>query len=116
MSTQATPDLEGYEEFVAFMLDGLTPEEKMMGLKPEQRLAGLAPEEKMMGLKPEQRLAGLAPEEKMMGLEPEQRLAGLAPEHVALALPVEVLRALSADYIATLPDDVQREVRARLSR
>ncbi len=80
MSTQATPELEGDEDFVDFMLDGLTPEEKMMGLSAEQRLAGLA------------------------------------PEHVALALPVEVLRALSDDYIATLPDDVQREVRARRAR
>ncbi|MFO0647017.1 MAG: hypothetical protein U0326_12320 [Polyangiales bacterium] len=76
MSTQATPELEGYEDFVHFMLDGLTPEEKMMGLTPKERLAGLAPE----------RIAS--------ALEPERRLAGLAPEHVVLALPVEVLRAL----------------------
>ncbi len=107
MSTQATPELEGYEDFVQFMLDGLTPEEKMMGLTPEQRLAGLAPEQVVNILKPEQ-IAN--------ALKPEQRLAGLAPEHVALALPVEVLRALSDDYIATLPDDVQREVRARRAR
>ena len=86
MSTQATPDLEGYEEFVAFMLDGLTPEERMMGLKPEQRLAGLAPQE---------------------------RLAGIAPEHLVLGLPAEALRALSDEYIATLPDHVQAEIRAR---
>jgi hypothetical protein len=86
MSNQATPDLEGYKEFVAFMLEGLTPEEKMMGLAPEQRLAGLAP---------------------------EQRLAGLAPEHIVLALPDEMLRALPDAYIATLPDDVQAKVRAR---
>ena len=71
MGTQATPDLEGYKEFVAFMLDGLTPEEKMMGI---------------------------------------------APEHIVLALPAEALRALSDDYIATLPDDVQREIRARRAR
>ncbi len=98
MSTQATPELEGYEDFVHFMLDGLTPEVKMMGLTPKERLVGLAPE-----------LIASA-------LEPEQRLAGLALEHVALALSVEVLRALSDDYVATLPDDVQREVRARRAR
>ncbi len=80
MGTQATPELEGYEDFVNFMLDGLTPEEKMMGLTPEERVAGLA------------------------------------PEHLVLALPTEMLRALSDDYIATLPDDVQREVRARRAR
>ncbi len=98
MSTQATPELEGYEDFVHFMLDGLTPEVKMMGLTPKERLVGLAPE-----------LIASA-------LEPEQRLAGLALEHVALALSVEVLRSLSDDYVATLPDDVQREVRARRAR
>ncbi len=80
MSTRATPELEGYDDFVAFMLDGLSPEERMMGLKPEQRLAGLP------------------------------------PERAALAFPTEALRALSAEYIATLPDDVQAEIRARLAR
>ncbi len=95
MSTSATPDLYGYDEFVERLQRNLTPAQRLAGLAPEQRLAGLAPE---------QRLAGLAPEE---------RLAGLAPEHVALALPTEVLRALSEEYIAALPADVQREVRAR---
>ncbi len=86
MSTSATPDLYGYDEFVERLQRNLTPA---------------------------QRLAGLAPEERLAGLAPEERLAGLAPEHVALALPTEVLRALSEDYIAALPADVQREVRAR---
>lgn len=61
-------------------------------------------------------LDGLSPEERMMGLKPEQRLAGLPPERAALAFPTEALRALSAEYIATLPDDVQAEIRARLAR
>ncbi len=59
---------------------------------------------------------------------PEQRLEGLAPEQIAetlaarpeaeqvLALPDRLLRALSADYLATLPADVQAKVRARLAR
>ncbi len=50
MGTQATPDPEGYKEFVAFMLDGLTPEEKMMGLAPEQRLAGLPESEQVLAM------------------------------------------------------------------
>jgi hypothetical protein len=86
MSTRATPDLEGYKDFVAFMLDGLTPEERLMGLAPEERLMGLAPEERLMGL---------------------------APEHIVLALPDAALNALSSEYIATLADDVQAKVRAR---
>ena len=89
MGTQATPDLEGYKEFVAFMLDGLTPEEKMMGLAPEQRLAGLAP---------------------------EQRLAGLPESEQVLAMSDALLRVLPESYIASLPADVQAKVRARLAR
>ena len=50
MSTRATPDLEGYKDFVAFMLDGLTPEERLMGLAPEERLMGLAPEHIVLAL------------------------------------------------------------------
>ena len=41
MSTRATPDLEGYKDFVAFMLDGLTPEERLMGLVPEHIVLAL---------------------------------------------------------------------------
>jgi hypothetical protein len=98
MGTQATPDLFGYDEFVRQAMNNFTPEQRLAGLAPEQRLAGLAPE---------QRLAGLAP---------EQRLAGIAPEHLVLALPDDALRALSAEYIAALPADVQASVRARIAR
>ena len=52
-------------------------------------------------------------EERLAGLAPEQRLAGLAPEHLVLALPDDALRALSDEYIATLPDDVRAKVAAR---
>ncbi len=61
-------------------------------------------------------LRNYTPEQRLEGLAPEERLAGLAPDHIALALPAEVLRALSDDYIATLPAEVQREVRARRGR
>jgi hypothetical protein len=80
----------------------------------ERLLAGLAPEQRLAGLAPEQRLAGLAPEQRLAGLAPEQRLAGLDAAHAVLALPVEVLRVLPTDYIATLPQDVRDEVRRRL--
>ena len=61
-------------------------------------------------------LEGLSPEQRLAGLAPEQRLAGLAPEQVVLTLPDEVLRALSDDYIATLPQPTQDAVRARRSK
>jgi hypothetical protein len=73
-------------------------------------------EDRLAGLAPEQRLAGLAPEQRLAGLAPEQRLAGLAPEHIVLALPDEVLRGLSSEYLATLPKDVQATIAARLKK
>ncbi len=95
MSNQATPDLEGYEEFVAFMLDGLSPEERLMGLTTQQRLAGLAPSE------------------LRAALPPSERLADLALDEAILAMPDAALRGLTEEFIATLRDDVQAAVRAR---
>jgi hypothetical protein len=97
-------------------LSVLPPEQRLAGLAPEQRLAGLAPEQRLAGLAPEQRLAGLAPEQRLAGLAPEQRLAGLSEADHVLALPDAALRALPADYLATLPADAQERIRARLGR
>ena len=80
---------EGYDEMLGKLLDSLPPERILRRYKPEERLAGLAPEE---------------------------RLAGLAREQQILALPDEVLRALSEDYIRSLPHDVQQTIRQRLDR
>jgi hypothetical protein len=50
---------------------------------------------------------------RLRGLTPEQRLAGLTPaEHLSL-LPLEALRALSEEYVSSLPAEVQDLVRAR---
>jgi hypothetical protein len=62
----------------------------------------------------EQRLAGLAPEERLSGLAPEERLSGLDRDHQAVALPVEVLSALSEEYIGSLAPEIQEEIRRRL--
>jgi hypothetical protein len=55
-------------------------------------------------LTPEQRLADLTPEQRLLGsLTPEQRLADLPPDQRSLAMPLEALRALSEDYLHSLP-------------
>ncbi len=91
----AVQDLEDYDEVV----------EKFLRLiPPEKRMAGLAPEERM---------AGLAPEERVAGLAPEERVAGLAPEELLLTLPNDVLRALSEDFIAHLPEPTRSAIRKR---
>ena len=89
---------------------------RLAGLKPEERVAGLKPEERVAGLEPDAVLAHFEPEAVLAHFEPEERLAGLDPAHAVLALPVEVLRGLAPEYLATLPDDVQATVRARLAR
>ena len=58
-------------------------------------------------------LAELTPEQRLAGLAPEQRLAGLAPDEAVRALPLEVLRALSEEYVRTLSLETQAIVRAR---
>jgi hypothetical protein len=50
------------------------------------------------------------------GLSIEQRLAGLAPEQKLLAMPVEVLRGFSKEYLATLSEPMRAAVRARIGR
>jgi hypothetical protein len=79
---------EGYDEMLEKLLRSLPAEEVMRHYPPEERLAGLAPEE---------------------------RLAGLAPAERILALPDEGLRALSADYVGTLPRHVQQAIHKRLA-
>jgi hypothetical protein len=98
MTLQIDEDLEGFYQYAKELMKKLPLEERLEDLAPEQRLAGLAPE---------QRLAGLAP---------EQRLAGLSEADRVLALPDAALRALPAEYLATLPADAQERIRARLGR
>jgi hypothetical protein len=82
-------DMEGYDELMTKLLDSLPPEQRLAGLAPKDRLAGVAPEE---------------------------RLADLDHDHQALALPVDMLRALAPEYLRTLSPEVQDEIRRRLQR
>lgn len=102
----AIQELEDYEEVMRKLLEKLPPERRI-------RAVGLTPEERVAGLAPEQRLAGLAPEQRVAGLAPEQVLAVFAPEQVVLALPDSILRGLSEEYIAALPEAAQKAIRAR---
>ena len=86
---QNIEDIPGYDEICGTLTE-LMPVEKIMAkFTPEQRLAGLAP---------------------------EQRLAGLPPEQALLAVPVEVLRSLPADYLRSLPPAIDQEIRRRIAR
>ena len=63
----------------------------------------------------EERLEGLDPEDVLSQIAPEQRLAGLDRDQQALALPVEMLRALSEAYILSLAPKTQKKIRKRLA-
>ena len=86
----------------------------MARMPPEQRLAGLSPEQVLRAYAPEQRLLGLAPEQRLAGLAPEQRLAGLTEAQAVLALPDAMLRGLSSEYLATLPEETRAAIQKRL--
>jgi hypothetical protein len=164
-------DMEGYDEVVDMLLDGVRPEALLAGLPLEQRLTGLGRDQQalalpldvvralsddylralspavqaelrrrlgaertgpilpgspeagmrtptMEGHDPEsiRRLVALAtPERVLADIPPEQRLSGLGRDQQALALPLDVVRALSDDYLGALPPEVQVELRRRLS-
>ena len=61
-------------------------------------------------------MASLPIEIRLEGLAPEQRVAGLTLEQQLLALPDEVLRGLSEEYLRSLPADVAAAIRARIGR
>jgi hypothetical protein len=65
-------------------------------------------------LPPERRFAGLTPEQRLAGLTPEQRLAGLTEAQALLAFPDAILRALSNEYLATLPRETRAAIQRRL--
>jgi hypothetical protein len=85
----AVQELEDYDEVVRHFLELLPPEQVMRAFAPEQRVAGLAP---------------------------EQRVAGLAPDQLLPAMPDEVLRALSPEFIAQLPEPARSTIKKRLGR
>lgn len=93
--------LVGKEDLVRKIVQSLSTRELLEGLSPQQR---------------EEFLRGLTPEAVLHRIKPEERLVGLSESEQVLALPAPLLRALSDDYIATLPADVQTKVRARRGR
>jgi hypothetical protein len=70
----------------------------------------------LQALPPHLRLAGLAPEQVLSHYAPEQRLAGLTTEQAVLAMPVDLLRGLSPEYLSTLPEATRAEIARRLGR
>jgi hypothetical protein len=95
---KASPDLAGFADWFAHLRDALPPEMRFAGARPEELLAHLKPEERVAGLRPEERVAGLSEADRV------------------LSLPDTALRALPADYLATLPEAAQQRIRERLER
>jgi hypothetical protein len=58
----------------------------------------------------------LPPEKRMAGLAPEQVVHALGPEQLLPAMPDEVLRALSDEFIEKLPEPTRSAIRKRLGR
>ena len=93
--------LVGKEDLVRKIVQSLSTRELLEGLSPQQR---------------EEFLRGIEHEALLHRIKPEERLADLSESEQVLALSDPLLRALSDDYIATLPADVQAKVRARRNR
>jgi hypothetical protein len=95
-------DLEGYDELMEKVLEALPPErmEKVLGALPPEQM--------------EKVLHSLPAEQVLSHYAPEQRLAGLDRDHQALALPLDVLRALPESYLGSLSAEVQTEIRRRI--
>ncbi|WP_437279478.1 hypothetical protein WME90_02680 [Sorangium sp. So ce375] len=106
--------VESFEQALARLVARLPPEQRLAGLAPEQVLQAYAPEQRLAGLAPEHVLQAYAPEQRLAGLAPEQRLAGLTEAQAVLALPDAMLRALSEEYLATLPRQTQAAIQKRL--
>jgi hypothetical protein len=63
---------------------------------------------------PEERMAGLSPGERVDGLTIQERMAGLSPEQIVLALPIDTLRALPKEHLRKLPAELQEQIENRL--
>jgi len=93
------------------------PGQKRRHMKDEDKVAASFEEAMkriLARMPPEQRLAGLAPEQVLRSYAPEQRLAGLTEAQAVLALPDAMLRALSNEYLATLPRATRAAIQRRL--
>lgn len=100
------------EEYEKNGPDPAQEEEAEMEEMRDELLASMTPGERVQGLAPEDLLAGLSPEqvEDLLDL-----LARLTPHERLFALPDDVLRSLSADYIDTLPAPVRAILHNRLA-
>ncbi|MFO0592929.1 MAG: hypothetical protein U0441_35635 [Polyangiaceae bacterium] len=86
------------------------PGHKRRAMKDEDKVADSF-EEAMKRI-----MARMSPAQRVAGLAPEQRLAGLTEAQAVLALPDAVLRGLSKEYVATLPQETRAAIEKRLAR
>jgi len=79
-------------------LKGLRAEDRLKGLRAEERLKGLRAEERLKGLRAEERLKGLRAEDRLKGLRAEDRLKGLRAEDRLKGLDIDIIEK----YLLTL--------------
>jgi hypothetical protein len=86
---QATPDLEGFDEWLAHYVAS-TPMKQLLPFLPVEEL--------------------------LQSVPANQRLKGISVEERLLSLPDDMLRGFSTEYLATLPAHVRDAIYARIGR
>jgi hypothetical protein len=87
----ATPDLEGYDEWLAKFLPTLSPEQRLAGLRPAQIRKALSPEHVVLALS-------------------DEALRALAPSFLE-TLPRDVQKAIAARLGAVTPPKSKRRAK-----
>ena len=116
MNEEDAEKIELCKQKLRVIVARLPPDHPLAGLTPEQVLAAFRADPEVLCLTAEQLFGGLPPEEELAIFTPAQLLADLTHEQRLLAMPVEVLRGFSDDYLATLSEPTRAAIRSRIGR
>jgi hypothetical protein len=105
------------DEWMAILVPStLLTAEARRWLEEHMPTKDISPDEKLEGHDEvlERLLRSLTPEEILRAAGTERLLSVLPPEQMLLAIPDSTLRALSEEYIQTLPAEIQATIRRRI--